>query len=111
MDSNDYIEFEGVRRYQPDALHKRMLQRIAELERQGEAREAALIEQVDYVIELQAQLRGQLVQVDEDEDLFDPVNQVVISTMYSGTAFLLDCIEEPIHLPAGYYIAKVQPAE
>lgn len=32
MDSNDYIEFEGVRRYQPDALHKRMAARIAALE-------------------------------------------------------------------------------
>lgn len=58
MENNDYIEFEGVRRYQPDALHKRMLARIAELERQAEKREAELIRQVDCVIDLQPQLRA-----------------------------------------------------
>lgn len=92
MENNDYIEFEGVRRYQPDALHKRMLARIAELE---------------------AQLQGCLVQVDEDEDLhcrFDSEG-ITVKTMYSGTAFLLyGYAGDVVHLPAGYYIAKVQPA-
>lgn len=65
--------------------------------------------QMERIIELEAKAKdASLVQVDEDEDLFDPVNQAVISTMYSGTAFLLDCIDEPIHLPAGYCIAKVR---
>ena len=56
----------------------------------------------------------ELVQVDKDEDLHDPINEGgQVQTMYSGTAFILtgyvteaDCI----HLPKGYCIAKVQPA-
>lgn len=60
------------------------------------------------VAELKAE---RLVQVDKDEDLFDPINQAVIRTMYSGTALFLDYTEELVHLPAGYCIAKVQPAE
>lgn len=91
------------------------IQRIAELQREkaianellGSA-QGEIKRQQARIAELEA--AKELVQVDEDEDLFDPINQAVISTMYSGTAFLLDCIEEPIHLPAGYCIAKVQPA-
>jgi hypothetical protein len=63
-------------------------------------------------LEAQLQAAQELVQVDDDEDLHDPINEGgQIQTMYSGTAFIItgyvieaDCI----HLPAGYCIAKVK---
>ena len=60
-----------------------------------------------------AELKAEhLVQVDEDEDLrcrFDSEG-IRLLTMYSGTAFLLHGYAgDIVHLPAGYYIAKVQP--
>jgi hypothetical protein len=63
------------------------------------------------IAELEAQCK--LVQVDEDEDLHDPINVGgEIHTMYSGTAFILVGYEteaDCTHLPVGYCIAKVQP--
>jgi septal ring factor EnvC (AmiA/AmiB activator) len=78
MDSNDYIEFEGVRRYQPDALHKRMAARIAALETElieaatkadywrGEHDTAAfqLQDARANIAELEAQLQALSVMVD-----------------------------------------------
>lgn len=73
-----------------------------------------LRQQQARIAELEAQLQGCLVQVDEDEDLhcrFDSEG-ITVKTMYSGTAFLLyGYAGDVVHLPAGYCIAKVQPAE
>lgn len=96
------------------------IQRIAELQREkaianellGSAQNE-LKQAMARIAELEA--AQELVQVDEDEDLHDPINAGgQIQTMYSGTAFILtgyvteaDCI----HLPTGYCIAKARPAE
>lgn len=64
MDSNDYIEFEGVRRYQPDALHKRMLAKIAELEAQMSLKWPGVWQQVeDGLINVGA---GRHLHIDDD---------------------------------------------